>query len=236
MKYRERRQKRGADLCNGFTLVEMCVVIVIVGLFVVGAIAAYKQYRVRTYLDTNAERQATIRKAIKDFVIEHNYIPCVANPGLPPSDPNYGREINCTNPVPSANTVRTPGARALVPPGFVRIGAVPVRTLNLPDTYIAEPNDRLYIYAVTESLTVDPSPSALNVKKGAIDVVDGTNISLLTPAGSAIYVLISPGKNGLGAWTRSGVRSSACAGPSKDVLNCDGNATFVSAPYSTATE
>lgn len=266
-----RRSRANDAACSGFMLIELCIAIAIVGLFMAGLMEAYKLDRARKWVAVDKERQETIRKALQDFVEVFNRLPCAANPALPQTDPNYGREITaggCTDgtPSPVGQAFRRIGRVTAVPPrctavvapctavatppgqhvpGAVRVGAVPVRTLNLSDVYMADASNRLFIYAVTEYYTVNPMgenpPSnVLLPTNGAIDIVDGTppppapGTSKLTPPGSAIYVLIAPGKDGAGAFSLNGSMPTPCpaANSTLDEENCDADAVFRDVPYS----
>ncbi len=71
--------------------------------------------------------------------------------------------------------------------------------------------------------------------QGAIDIQDPTAgfTSLVNPAGSALYVVIAPGKDGMGAYNLNGLQGIPCGGAGYDVKNCLGNnVIFYKAPYS----
>ncbi len=79
---------------------------------------------------------------------------------------------------------------------------------------------RQMVYAVTKQMTLpnqsfDPVP-------GAIAVVTETGTHLVDdPQGSAFWVILSRGANGIGAYNNEGKMVIPCAGISKDVDNCD---------------
>lgn len=258
----------------GFSLIEICIVLLIIGLAIIIGSELYKQYQRRIYLVTLNDRISTIHKAIENYVNNsvrnpYHLLPCPADPTLPPTNGNYARAIKVTAqpgyPCPARNgyggnptagpatdlalspgIVRTNvGARAWPPAGatgpqppswgYMRQGAVPVRDLNLGDEYMAEPNGHLFIYAVSETMAnLPPQPGPItgapcsptpcftfpmvpstndyqvtspDQSHGAIDIRQppGTAAdSLLEPAGSALYVIISPGRDGAGSYTMQG--------------------------------
>jgi len=124
-------------------------------------------------------------------------------------------------PFPDACDTNTAGEENLI-----LIGAVPFKTLRDPngDGSIADSTNPDFLmrhsldgwnnkltYAVTRNLTkapgADPSKSPSG---GAICVTDENNRSLLELQGSANYVLISHGENGVGAYTEYGEQIDDC--------------------------
>jgi hypothetical protein len=106
---------------------------------------------------------------------------------------------------------------------------VPVRTLNLPDDYIADSWGGRFTYAVTEDLTNDATYDADN---GAIRVIDSAgNDVIVTPAvGTGHYVVVSHGSNLSGAVPTNGGNGAVpvCPPPvtNFDAENCNRNSTF----------
>jgi type II secretory pathway pseudopilin PulG len=176
-------------------------------------------------------------------------------PGTPlPS--GTGVQRTTTAPIRSWASTGEPGP---APPswGVVRQGAVPVRDLGLSNEYAAEPNGWLFIYAVSEEATnLPPQPStppcpgstcftsfpptALlpyiktgpDLTHGAIDVRMDATHSIVEPPGSAIYVIISPGKDGRGAYNMNGILNTAMPALGFDLENRDNDQVYISAPYS----
>ena len=223
-----RRNRSGAS--RGFTLIELSIVMVVAGQLVVAGLGAYRQYAIRAKLDTNSERLKTVQQALTNYVKINKHLPCVADPALPAIDPNYGKATDCTTGVTGdVNRVNVPATGGLK----FRMGAVPVRDLNLTNQYLANTDGYLYAYAVTETLT---NTAGFAAGVGTIPVEDGNNHSLVTPANAAMYVLIDYGHNGFGAHTLEGKQPIPCTGPpSFEKQNCDNNPVpLISAPYSTA--
>lgn len=122
--------------------------------------------------------------------------------------------------------------------GYIIIGAVPVRTLNLPDQYIADAWGNYFAYAVTDALTISNPALEYDQTQGAIVVQDGAGNDLApvgatgplhTPVSAASpgaqYVLVSYGPDGAGAYTLNGNKiGTACpsgaATPPIETTNC----------------
>jgi type II secretory pathway pseudopilin PulG len=119
----------------------------------------------------------------------------------------------------------------------VWVGAVPVRTLGIPDENMTEPGGNLMIYTVTQSAA---SAATFSAAKGAVEVrppistgvndPQDTSGSLTMTApngpGSALYAVISPGKTGRGAYNNNGRLVRACPAGFYEGGNCDNDAIF----------
>lgn len=190
----------------------------------------------------------------------YHLLPCPADPTLPSTDPMFGQSSvgpNAANGYPCPNTFAPSGgvrrfqgirtwdpAQGIQPSswGAIREGAVPVRTLNLGDEYASTPAGYLYIYAVSEELanllqTPDYPPNTPpSQNDGAIDIRQPpgtlTAHSLVTPPGSALYVVIAPWKDGSGAYNTNGTLSPVAA-KGYDLQNrTNNNGIYIKAPYS----
>jgi hypothetical protein len=200
-------------------------------------------------------------------MMQYGRLPCPASFIARPGDENYAREVVplCAD---SDGKIYTPDGKATfaatgrqipvqvpakTPPinPDIIIGAVPVRDLGLSDTMRADAWGHLFTYAVSASVTAGMGNGA-----GVIDVVDETGQSVLpypsgksspdkTGTGTALYVLVSHGKDGKGAYlanpgpavTRPPL--SCDSAPGLDTLNCSfelGNPAspfaFRNAPFS----
>jgi hypothetical protein len=134
-----------------------------------------------------------------------------------------------------------PGARVLTVDSIarnyaIRIGGVPVRSLNLPDEFALDAWGNRFSYVVSTNLaTPFDSLAAMGYApdRGVINITgfdDGVNppVSLVNPPGSAHYLIISHGPDGAGARSFEGIGfSSPCnvdAGNNpidQDAHNCD---------------
>lgn len=201
------------NIKNGFTLIELTVVMVIIGLIVAGAAQAFSLWLTQHRLNVTNERIAMIDVALTNYVQENGDLPCAA-PRVDRGVPGYGRESDCTDAAPTGTAQATGrGGRR------VRIGAVPVRTLDLSDEHMRDGWYNDFTYAVTEVLASD-NP-LFNNTLGAISVVDETGTSVITPDGSALYAVISHG------YQRDCVSGM-------DAENCDDDDVFSAAQFSTA--
>lgn len=128
----------------GFSLLELSVVLVVISLIAGGGMsmaggALKAADRVKTQ-----ERLNTLKIALDSYAKTYGYLPCPADRTQTPSSATFGRESRWL-------TACSPVA-GVVNLGTVFIGAVPVRTLGLPDTYAADGWDNKLTYAVTSFL------------------------------------------------------------------------------------
>ena len=108
-----------------------------------------------------------------------------------------------------------------------RVGAVPTRTLNLPDEMIADAWGHKFTYAVTENLATNLQYRADGGER--LRLSDGANNSLVSPDQTAHYVVISHGATGDGGFPiiNATLPSVPCQNAATlDGENCDNDATF----------
>ena len=120
-------------ISSGFTLIEMAIVMVIIGVLIGAAILPLKAQRDTAHIKQARNELKTIEEAIYGFAIANGRLPCPAQPGSAVEDlPGGG---NCTN------TSR---------------GFVPANTLGLSgntncDSLLIDPWGNPYRYSVTAS-------------------------------------------------------------------------------------
>lgn len=214
---------------KGFTLVEVAVVLVVGGI-ILGSVSAY----VTTYMKSSAIASTQVKleaidDAVQQYLVFNGRLPCAASFMAQPDTSMFGIEVteggtdDCLDfPSNPGETVRVPGSRN---GAFVRIGAVPVRTLNLPDTYAYDSWGARLTFAVTANLAVSGQYSR---DGGAVAVIDSGGNSSITPAGSAHYVVVSHGPNKAGAVISqtTGFRNGDCLVTALEGENCNDDSTF----------
>lgn len=238
------------DSKRGFTLVEMSLVMLVAGILLAPALAFYQIYQRGDALRVTYKKVKTIDRNMESFFEQKGRYPCPAAPRLQEADPLAGVE-DCT-PVTigvcnAATGICGAGGRATsfggAGPDPVAVGAVPYKTIRdtvkglkdadhvSRDTSFDKWHSQM-TYAVTEQLTThDPNlVGRFGDNPGAINVTTETGAALV-PA-NAMWVLISHGKNAVGAYKDNGSIIIPCGGVSRDVDNCAArnaatNVTFV---------
>lgn len=214
---------------KGFTLVEVAIVLIIGGLIVSFAAASLQRYIKTSQIRATEGKLDDISTALQQFVNINGKYPCPADRLAAIDTATFGTEIdgiNCstvgvTGVVPNNDSFDVNGTGGRV----VKIGAVPVRALGLPDDYIGDSWGNRFTYAVTAVLA---ERANYDQTLGSISITDSNP---LTPPflSNAHYVMISHGENGAGAATLSGGGTLPCTAlPAAENGNCDNaDATFV---------
>lgn len=252
---------------SGSSLIAMAIMVIVVGLMITGFLFIFQNQELVKKDQETINKSETITIAINDYVMRNGRLPCPAPLNAPRDSPFFGLEDPvqvCTSPnyysafiaargivsVPPLPACPFPGAPncrpdTAGPPGNIKIGALPVRNLNLPDGYAVDGYGKRYVYAVTERLAI--SGINPNTDLGAIDIVDGdpalasTN-SLPTQRAHVKYIFFSQGATDNGSYDIEGAPLTLLAGGETcDITtlsghNCDfqrinaaeRNATFVS--------
>lgn len=206
---------------QGFTLIELSIVLVILAVLGGMGLQASAYYIERNNVHTTREQMNIIRDALFAYRAEHKRFPCPARPVDSIGATGYGRESDCTAGIVS-------GSGIILKDG-VRIGAVPFRDLNLPEQYGHDRWNQKFIYAITESLAI---VSSFGSEKGIIGVYDGHGNSVSSPADEVAFVLVSTGPNRKGSYTaRGGSIGTACAGSTIESENCNADSRFHDAPF-----
>jgi prepilin-type N-terminal cleavage/methylation domain-containing protein len=188
----------------GFTLVELAVSLAIIALLLgMLVVPLGTQMDVQRASDTQRQMEH-IREAVIGFAIARGRLPCPATPGTPTGTAGAGTE-------------NKPGAAC----GLTE-GVIPWSDLGVPE---ADAWGRRFTYRVTTAFADDPvgmQASFLITDNGDITVTDGaTNIASNLPA-----IIVSHGKNGLGAFQSNGTQLAGAAG--NELENANANGTFVS--------
>lgn len=249
--------RRYIDRPGGFTLIELAMVLLIVALLIGGLLMPLSaQYEVRGRQETE-KALANIREALIGFAVVNGRLPCPAVASIPTGTTVSGLEAGREATIPAGangpcacDTSPTSGVAGIVGAGAVACsvaspdtdnvgGVLPWATLGLPETDAWE---HRYTYRVSTQFarlatgqttfgTCTPAATVLNAafalcSIGAITVstaaVGGTTL-----AGNVPVIVVSHGKNGLGATSVNGTVSAA-ATAADEVENADNNAVFVS--------
>lgn len=220
--------------CEGFTLIEMAIVIIILGLAIAGIAPIYDLYKENQNIEKNEVNVNVSISAIGTFRSLYGRYPCPASPTLTREDPNYGRE-DCTDKSTvnqgfcSANGICVERSRrAAFPHEYpadkarneqprVLVGTLPFRNLNLEENQGYDSYGHRLMYVVTENLTCD---ECFTRDGGGIDIIDDSGDTVLSETGAAHFVVMSYGKDGAGAYTKAGTQIT-CSSAGLENDNCD---------------
>lgn len=207
---------------SGFTLIEIAIGLVIVGMLMGGALEIARVYAVqKTYKTTRANIDA-INGSIALYLARFSSLPCPAPLNALQDDKEYGKGGNCEE---LLSTSLSTNDNYIVTQGRgnekVIIGKLPFRDLSLVQTLTRDGWNRDFYYAVTANLTDSDTYSQY---AGVIDVVDSNDVTLTHEETGVQYVIYSTGSDAAHPGTEE------CVPDRADSENCDGDGTFRYAP------
>jgi prepilin-type N-terminal cleavage/methylation domain-containing protein len=210
---------------HGFTLIELAVVLVIIGILVTSVLATASTRIDAANLSASKAKTNFIVESIKQFVKQYGHLPCPADPTFPSTNSNYGIGVKTTDGM-SCDTTTMTGVTSVMTGSTTTgyVGILPHNTLGLAKQFEEDGWGRSFTYAVTYEAVNDTT------------FADATeNISLLSPAtptdlASAVYsagfALACHGKNGYGAYV-NGTQFSPTAGSDIEDQNASLSLNFV---------
>lgn len=226
---------------SGFSLVELSVTLAVIGVTLGGALTLATKKTESDKLSETETKMELIADALDVYLTANQRLPCPADGSLAVTHANFGvagtaaassATVGCT----TLSNFNSTG---------VYSGVVPTKTLLLPDDNMIDGWGRRIDYIVdfnfanngTTNAVCDGSAVALHkicfkyAVNGSITVNDSTGAARTT---TAVYVLVSHGKNGRGAWIPTGSATRLAVATDVDELNnsvaADGsgfNTTFV---------
>lgn len=174
----------------GFSLIELTIIMVIVGLVATSALQTYRIYKQQTDVAKTDTNRSTVKKALEKFIYENKRFPCPADPKINPTvTPATAGVENCLGGPGGSNTCsggicRIDGSQDTEDDtdsviDHVLTGSIPFATLGVSPRDAQDAWGNKLFYAVTEYLTVAPpsgkevadaGDKAFNLKYGAIDL------------------------------------------------------------------
>ena len=148
----------------GFSILELAVVLGVIALIAGAGISMATGALKAADRVTTQERLNTIKAALDSYGKTYGYLPCPASRILTPSSPLFGVESR-------AGATCTTVATGVFQQGTAWLGAVPVRTLGLPDNYAWDAWNGKLSYAVPNLMITSPTryyqvPSGMIIRGG----------------------------------------------------------------------
>jgi prepilin-type N-terminal cleavage/methylation domain-containing protein len=224
------------EKCNsGFTLVEMAIVLMIVGLLLGGMLVPLGAQMDQRNVSDTQKALSDIKEALIGYSLANGQLPCPANPS------------DVTGVTSTAGIARTPPCT-----GANSTGVLPWATLGVNETdawghrytYSVTPvfadainlntfgydNNPTYGCVSTHICTPPNNPqysSFALCSCGTLNVLSAATGGV-TIAGNIPVAIISHGKNAAGAWTPLGTQLLPVSSNADEQDNSNGNTTFVS--------
>lgn len=205
----------------GFTLVEMSMVLIIMSVVIGGGFSFATGHMERKKRELTEQRMDIIERALLDFRSSQNRMPCPADGSVNPDNAIYGIEAenlgSCTGGSPEANFT---GARHVTKPGnpvtSVVGGTIPVVTLGLPKEIGLDGWGNKFSYHVDARATEQSAFSDYTIaNSNCFSLIVDDERTWTADADRnylsfhAVYVLMSHGKDGHGAFSVGGPRQNA---------------------------
>lgn len=218
-------------LKQAFSLIELAVLLAIFGGIASMSLVVGKEWMAKEQIKATQRNMATIEMALQTYVNAYGRLPCPADLTHTPATTGYGLEAYESG---ETDGVCTGGAsiNAASAIAGVSYGSVPAKTLGLPDAVMRDQWGNLFVYYVTNTATRKGSflskPTAhanyiaLNAATGSITINDVNGTAITT---SAIYALVSHGKNSHGGYAPVGTRKVFSAASADELQNCNCNAS-----------
>ncbi len=200
---------------TGFTLIEIAVVLLIVGLVTVFGAKLLGSVTEGTRARLTRQNMDTVKLALQAFIARANRLPCPAVETLGPANANYGME--------AATPGTCTGTQQIGATTVAFRGVVPWKSLGMSADNAFDGWSNQLTYVVTNSAT-NLTSSTVAGMRGTIYIHSTTPVAAgfpgtgnqinacSTTAGdnncnaAAVVLLVSHGKAGAGAFTSSGAR------------------------------
>jgi prepilin-type N-terminal cleavage/methylation domain-containing protein len=223
--------------CKGFSLIELAVVLVIIALMAGSVIALVNRHLDTDSYDKTAKTLQRIEEALQREVMLSGYLPCPAALDAALSSAAYGVATDCNVAAPTGTTdISTIAGTA----DDIRIGAVPTRSLNLPDNVLMDAWNMRLTYVVVKDLAIDTTKFNAYVKpaSGGIIINDAAGNSTLDSTQAELfpaYIILSHGNDKKGATVLSGASATGCTAGNMDSENCDNDDSFIDTAFNNST-
>lgn len=208
---------RCESLQAGFTLLELAVVMIVIGILIIPLIGFYNNYVMQKIMIKTNGAMAETTNAIQRFYLLNGRYPCPAGRGNIPGDANYGVEQCPTGLAPEScdgqGICRVAG---IDPNKTVLIGAVPFASMDMQADDTIDGYYSKLTYIVTADLTNEATFSTTSISQ-QVQIVNSSGVVAETVQGA----LISHGRNRIGAYSVNSRTPVACGGGTADTENCD---------------
>lgn len=228
---------------NGFSLIELSIVLIIISLLISASILAYNNNNDLIKINQTNDKLKIIEQAIIAFLAINNRLPCAASLTITTDNSNSGLEQCSCNDylINKISNLPTTPVNFDCPDSNIIVGAIPYQTLSLPKEFLTDAWGNKIIYVVTKGLTGNNSscsygsPNIIynfnNCNMGLVSIYDANNKLIVN---NAAYGLLSTGINGLGSFSGGGVNRSTIPVSVNELINYNvtNNGNLITQEYS----
>jgi prepilin-type N-terminal cleavage/methylation domain-containing protein len=215
---------------KAFTLVELSITLLIAGIIATGYLS-YKQFNTKYALvNQTEEKLQVIEDALITFIAKNGRLPCPASPSQAITNDTFGKEQVTSLQPATCETNNTDIFTGDLSGDTLYYGTVPVRSLGLSDDFMFDAWTNRIGYVVQQAFINDintnptciagslaqdlhtndnlcyrgQASGSVNPVTPDVEIRDSYNGNILS--GDPVYVLISHGENGYGAFRYSSDR------------------------------
>lgn len=224
-------------LKNGFTLVEMAITLAILSVLMASIFTLIPIKQEEQNIDEINATLTRIQQALDSFYNQNGYLPCPAP--LTANFSDVGTQIgiaqDCTAGSPPGGITEYNA-----PEGPIWIGAIPTRSLNLPDSFMLDPWNHRIEYGVVKGLAQSKTNYSSLTSASAYFIIQDRFLNQInTDSYSAsdpkevnivAYTLFSHGKDGNGSTNTAGTTRS-CTSSTLDSENCNNDHIFIDTTF-----
>jgi type II secretory pathway pseudopilin PulG len=232
--------RRGAPRTAGFSLVEMAVVTLLVGIFLTMGLAAFKASQDAQAVSQTLSKQSGIKDALIAYLRRNGRLPC--------ADVDFTAPDGIENRTGGTTAVPDPTTPCATATSNARFGIVPYVTLGLARDAAVDGWGNFFSYQVSNAFPTEdfnPGTPSYNTpipapyrdwtlkanlrsgNTGELTVNDRDAVgTAFAAATNVVAVIVSHGPNGFGAYTISGTRNTLPGG-ADELENTNGGSDTV---------
>lgn len=194
----------------GFTLAEMAIVVLLVGIMLTMGLGMLNAQRDQAAISVTKQREALIQDALVAYLGQNKRLPCPDLDFAAPDGSGDDDRLTAGN-----TTTRCAAAFGLIP--FANLGLTREMALDGWDNFFSyqvsvTPNN----WTLTASFNAGSTGGIISNSRDAAG-------ALAQIAGNAVAVIISHGRNGSGAYTVKGTRNALPTAGTDELANTNGN-------------
>lgn len=208
---------------SGYTLIQMAIALLIIGIVAAVLLQTYSLYEQNQKMITTRDNIENAVYKIQLYRQGYGHYLCPSSMNADRTDANYGVASDyatykalavgtCSNGVCIEQSPRTD----ISPAPRVRIGAIPFRDLQMAEDETFDGYGSRIWYAVTEDMC---DATTFSDTKGGVGIVNERDETQVIPLGSAAFIVVAPGANKVGGYSKTGTLQKGCTG-SADIENC----------------